>query len=193
MSGSTKALHSLPHFVPNTLLLQEIDYQTYLHGVVSSLHKSKKGLWPSFPLSIGVYQIENFKQAKEEVSILSPFRLSEVTFQRHDPQGKLKEYLQQIGFTWSYAHEDLLLRELSQQHVLLKSKIPTPEQMIQVDKESERQKSKVEKKKASIEQNILPMDKDCERELSSSSISMYNLNYSEEGSYFFINPHCYYF
>ena len=49
ISGSTKALHWFPHFVPDTLLLQEISYQTYMHGVVASLHKSKKCLWPPFP------------------------------------------------------------------------------------------------------------------------------------------------
>ena len=65
--GSTKALHWFPHFVPDTLLLQEIAYQSYVHA--TSFHKDKKGLWPPFPLSIGVYKIENFKQNKEEISI----------------------------------------------------------------------------------------------------------------------------
>ena len=31
ISGSTKAPHWLPHFVPDTLLLQEIAYQTYVN------------------------------------------------------------------------------------------------------------------------------------------------------------------
>ena len=70
------------------MLLQKIAYQTYVNGVDASLHKAKKGIWPPFPLSTGVYKIENFKQAKEEVSILSSFRTREVTFRRHDPQGK---------------------------------------------------------------------------------------------------------
>ena len=73
----------------------------------------KKGLWPPFPLSMGVNRIENFKKAKEEVGILSSFRFKEVIFRRHDPQGKLKEYLEKVGFTWSYSHEDLLPRDLS--------------------------------------------------------------------------------
>ena len=53
--------------------------------------------------------------------------------------------------------------------------------MIQVDKEGERQRSKIQKNKASVEWKNLPRVKDCERELSSSSISMYNLDSSEEG------------
>ena len=51
ISGRTKAPHWLPHFVLGTLLLQEIVYQTYVNGMVASLHKAKKGIWPPFPLS----------------------------------------------------------------------------------------------------------------------------------------------
>ena len=65
ISCSTKAPNWFPHFVPDTLLLQEIAYQYYVNGVIASLHKAKKGLWPPFPLSTGVHRIENFKQAKE--------------------------------------------------------------------------------------------------------------------------------
>ena len=70
------------------------EHHIFVNGVVSSLHKAKKGLWPPFPLSMGVHKIENFKQAKEEVGILSSFIFKEVTFRRHDPQEKLKEHLQ---------------------------------------------------------------------------------------------------
>ena len=126
--GSTKPPHSLPNFVLDTLLLQEISYQTYVNCVAASLHRNKKGLWPSFPLSTNVCKIENFKQAKDEVGILASFKLREVSFQRHDPQGKLKEHLQQVGFIWSYAHENLLPGKLSQQQVLVKSNIPAMDQ-----------------------------------------------------------------
>ena len=91
--GSTKAPHWFPHYVLDTLLLQNISYQNYLNGVAASLHKAKKGLWPPFPLSMRVHIIENFKHAKEEVGILSSFRFNEVTFRRHDHQGRLKEHL----------------------------------------------------------------------------------------------------
>ena len=80
ISGSTKVVHWLPHFVPDTLLLQEITYQSYVNGVATSLHKAKKGLWPPFPLRTRVHKIENLKQAKEKVDILSSFRFKDVTF-----------------------------------------------------------------------------------------------------------------
>ena len=54
--------------------------------------------------------------------------------------------------------------------------------MIQVDKEAERQKSKIEKNKANTEQNILPRVKDSEEDSSSSFMPMYSLDFGEEGS-----------
>ena len=47
--GSMRPPHWFPHLLPDTLLLQEMDYQTYVNGVASSLHRKKKGLWPLFP------------------------------------------------------------------------------------------------------------------------------------------------
>ena len=114
IARSTKPHHWFPHFVPDSLLLQEIAYQTFIHGVAASLHKHKKGIWPQFPLITLVGKIENFKQAKDEANLHSSYKFQEVSFRRHDPQGKLKEHLQQVGFQWSYSHEDFLPGELSQ-------------------------------------------------------------------------------
>ena len=112
--GSTKPPHWIPHFVPDSLLLQEVSYQTFINGVAASLHKHNNGIWPQFPLITLVGKIENFKQAKEEVNILSSYKFQEVSFRRHDPQDKLKEHLQQVEFQWSYSHEELFPRELTQ-------------------------------------------------------------------------------
>ena len=138
IAGSTKALHWLPHFILDTLLLQDISYQTYVNGVAFSLHRNKKGLWYHFLLSMGVHGIKNFKEAKEKSSILSYFILKEFYFPRHDPQQKLKKHLQQVGFVWIYSHEDILPKELIQQQVLLKSRIPNQDQMVKIYKEAKR-------------------------------------------------------
>ena len=74
IAGSIKPPHWIPHFVPDSLLLQEIAYQTFINGVVASLHKNKKGILPQFPLITPMGKIENFKQAKKEVSILSSYK-----------------------------------------------------------------------------------------------------------------------
>ena len=115
IAGSTKPPHWLLHLVPDSLLLQDISYQTYVNGVAASLHRNKKGIWPQFPLMTPVCKIENIKQAREEVNVLSSYKFKEVSFQRHNPKGKLKEHLQHVELLWSYSHEELLPEELSQQ------------------------------------------------------------------------------
>jgi len=90
-------------------------------------------------------------QAREEVNILSSYKFREVSFRRHDPQGKLKEHLQQVGFQWSYWHENLLPGELSQQQVLVMSMIPTLDQMSKIDKEAELKITIEERNKISSE------------------------------------------
>ena len=59
--GNMKPPYWLPHFVPDSLLLQEISYHTFINGVDASLQKQKKGLWPQFPLITPMCKIENFK------------------------------------------------------------------------------------------------------------------------------------
>ena len=67
IASSTKPLHWLPHLVPDSLLLQEIPYETYVNSVATSIHWNKKGLWPSFPLITKFCKINNFKKDKDEV------------------------------------------------------------------------------------------------------------------------------
>ena len=145
-----KSLHWLPHFVLDKLLLQDLTYQTHIHGVVASLHKAKKGLWPPFLYPREFVKLKILSTLRKR-SIFFLLHVQRCNFQRHDPQGKLKEYLKQISFIWKYSHDDLLLRELSQQWVLVKSKIPTPEQMIQIDREVERKKVDIDRSKSIIE------------------------------------------
>ena len=58
----------------------------------------------------------------------------------------------------------------------MKSKISTPDQMVQIDKEVEIQKTKEEKSKVAIERRNLIRIEDEEEESSFSSMSLYNLN-----------------
>ena len=85
ISGSTKPPHWLPYFVPDSLLLQDISDQTFVNGVFASLNQNKKGICPQFPLMTPVCKIENFKQAREEVNVLSSYKFREVSFRRHEP------------------------------------------------------------------------------------------------------------
>ena len=60
--------------------------------------------------------------------------------------------------------------------MLLKYKIPTPDQIVQIDKEVEIQKSKLEKNKDSMEQKNPIRVEDCEEGSSSSLMPIYNLD-----------------
>ena len=54
--------------------------------------------------------------------------------------------------------------------------------MIQIEKEVERQKSKMERNKVVMERKILPSIEDYEEDSSTSYMSMYSLPYGEEFS-----------
>lgn len=135
--------------------------------------KAKKGAWTPFPLSTNMCKIETVKQAKDEVNTLSSFRFKEMSFRRHDPEGLLKEHMKQINFIWPYSHEELFPGELSQQGILVKCKILTLEQMMQIDKEIERKNVINGKRKYIIEHDSIP---------STSSISLYNIDFDNENS-----------
>ena len=64
----------------------------------------------------------------------------------------------------------------------MKSKIPTPDQMTQIDKEVEIHKVKAEKSKVVIERRNIIWVEDEEEESSSSSMSMYGLDSDKEDS-----------
>ena len=70
--------------------------------------------------------------------MFSLFIFIEVKFRRHDPK-YLKEYMKKLNVIWLYSHEELLLGELSQQGVLVKSRIPTPMQMVQTNREAKKE------------------------------------------------------
>ena len=80
MIGGTKSPHWLPHFIPDKLLLQDMGYQTCINGIFASLLKAKKDPWPPFPFYIGMCRIENIKQEKDKVNVLSSFKFREVNF-----------------------------------------------------------------------------------------------------------------
>jgi hypothetical protein len=71
--------------------------------------------------------------------------------------------------------------ELSQQQVLFKSRIPTPDQMSQIDKEAE-QKKAIEVKCKTLGRKLNIMRIDEEESSSSSSMSLYNIESNEKHS-----------
>ena len=82
----------------------------------------------------------------------------------------MKKYLKQLKVIWTYSHEYLLLGELSQ-GVLVKYKIPTPNKMVQTNRDIERKRDGIKKIKSIIVWNTCA---------SSSSISLYNIEAENE-------------
>ena len=82
-----------------------------------------------------------------------------------------------MGFIWSYSHEDLFPRELSQQWVFVKSQIPTLDEMSKIDKETKINKSIDAKNRVVSEGKNLIRIEDVEESSSSSSMSMYSIDF----------------
>ena len=54
---------SFPKFVTDKVVLQEIVYQTYIHGIRATLEKEKKATWPLLPLIVREYRMVHAKYA----------------------------------------------------------------------------------------------------------------------------------
>ena len=48
--GEMKPPHLLPRFFLDKIVLQEVAYQTIIHGVIGMVYRSKKSIWPPLPL-----------------------------------------------------------------------------------------------------------------------------------------------
>jgi hypothetical protein len=81
--GVTKLPHVFPKFILDKLEIQEIAYQSYLHVFGSSISKDKKYSWPTLPLHIGSYGLNDTKCAKVEGEYLVPYRFRGERFRRH--------------------------------------------------------------------------------------------------------------
>jgi hypothetical protein len=103
--GAMKPPHLLPRFVPDKLVLQEVAYQTIIHGVRGMLYRSKKAIWPPLPLYIDNYFFENTKQAQTKVDILLSYHFGEERFRRHDPKNIVKENFNSMRLPYEYTTE----------------------------------------------------------------------------------------
>ena len=100
--NAMKPPHLLPRFVPDKLFLQEVAYQTIIHGVGGMLYRLKKGIWPTLPLYIGNYFFVSTKQAQEEVDIFLSYHFGEEIFRRHDPNNIIKENFHNMRLPYEY-------------------------------------------------------------------------------------------
>jgi hypothetical protein len=100
--SAMKSPHLLPKFVLDILVLQEIAYQTMIHGVGVALNRDKKLIWPPLPLWVGSYSFKDIKESQEEMDTLNYFTFGEERFHRHDPQKVINTHYHNCKYRWSY-------------------------------------------------------------------------------------------
>lgn len=91
--GSMKALHQLPHYILDRIMLLKIVYQTYVWGFEVAMTRKKIITWIKLPLQVGCYKIEIMKQVVAETEIFGVYQLGALHFYRHHPKGTIKNFL----------------------------------------------------------------------------------------------------
>jgi hypothetical protein len=88
--------------MPNKLVLQEVAYQTIIHGVGGILNWGKNEIWPPLLLYVVTYSFPKTKKEKEEVNSLMFYHFGEERFKRHDPKEVVKYHFNKMGLPWEY-------------------------------------------------------------------------------------------
>lgn len=81
----TKTPHVLSKFVHDQLVLAEVAYETYAHGVGKVLARNKTNTWPKFPIIIGSYSIKNDLEDEMMVDHVKMYHFGEERFHHHVP------------------------------------------------------------------------------------------------------------
>lgn len=72
MFGGYKPPHVLPRYATEKLITQEVSYHLAT-GLSLALHRKKKAPWPTLPLHIGLYKINNLKVMDVDVKEIVKF------------------------------------------------------------------------------------------------------------------------
>jgi hypothetical protein len=83
--GCSVPPHALPNFLPDRLVCREVAYQTVIGGISKELKAAQKKVWPTFPLQVGMFSLQDFGHSKVEVVALEDVKLFNIEFKRHDP------------------------------------------------------------------------------------------------------------
>ena len=78
IAGSTKPPHWFPHFVPDTLFLQEMAYQTSVNGVDIYLHRKKKIFGLHFHFQPKFERLKVSNMPKMKLVYLPPINLEKL-------------------------------------------------------------------------------------------------------------------
>jgi len=74
-------------------MAREITYQTCSKGGIRKILKdSKKGIWPQFPVTCGVFALHDLGHAFREVDNILSLQLPKFLGRRYDPLGIVKDF-----------------------------------------------------------------------------------------------------
>lgn len=91
--GSIASPHVLPFYVPDKLMAREIAYQICSEGGMSKILKdSKKGIWPQFPVTCGVFTLHDLGHAFREVDNALSLQFPKFPGRQYDPFGIVKDF-----------------------------------------------------------------------------------------------------
>jgi hypothetical protein len=68
------------------------------------LKAAQKKVWPTFPLQVGMFLLQDFGHSKVEVAALEDIKLVNIEFKRHDPQKIVETHLAQYNLK-KYVHD----------------------------------------------------------------------------------------
>lgn len=101
--GSYKTPHALPRFATDRVLMQEVCYQM-IQGFSKTLRKGKKKPWPTFPLIIRAYTVENFKEVEAEAKEVKRYHFVTLNPCAYDPERVVAAHCKRANFNWLYPH-----------------------------------------------------------------------------------------
>jgi hypothetical protein len=99
INKTMKSPHILPKFIFDRLVLQEISYQTMIHGVGPCLYRDKKEIWAPFSLWVGSYSLKEIKESQAKMNTLAYFHFEEERSFKHDPSDL---YSYNYKYMWTY-------------------------------------------------------------------------------------------
>jgi len=99
MYNVEKASHVLPKFSMDKLVMQEVAYHIST-GLSVRLHIEKNAPWPTLPLRIELYEIQNLKHAKAETEKFKRFTFDTRSFNPYDPHCLVKDHCARVYHPW---------------------------------------------------------------------------------------------
>lgn len=94
-----KPPHVLPKFATYKLIMQEVSYHISVR-LSSRLHWKKKAPWPTLPLRIGLYEIQNLKHVDAEIEEFKKFTFDTRSLNSYDPHCFVKDHCARVKFLW---------------------------------------------------------------------------------------------